>query len=116
MAKNPEFTIQQVDIGFDSRGNPISESKFLAELAKEAKEGEKLRKALIFAWKHFGPFVGHLLFNDRGLISRSNWLEPSKSSLGLPPSDLVFLTFVAMAEHSHTGKFEKVAWVSRLHL
>jgi hypothetical protein len=110
MAKNPEFTVQQIDIGFDSRGKPISESKFLAELAKDAKDGEKLRKALIFAWKHFGPSVGHFLFNETGLISRSNSLEASKSSLELPPSDMVFLTFVAIAEHSHAGKFEKVAW------
>jgi hypothetical protein len=110
MAKNPDFTVQQVDIGFDSRGKPISESKFLAELVKEANDGEKLRKALIFAWKHFGPFVGHFLFNDKGLISRSSSLEASKSSLELPPSDMVFLTFVAIAEHSYAGKFEKVAW------
>jgi hypothetical protein len=110
MAKNPEFTVQQVDIGFNSRGKTISESKFLTELAKEAEDGEKLRTALIHAWKHFGPFVGHFLFNDTGLISRSHSLEASKSLLELPPSDMVFLTFVAIAEHSHAGKFEKVAW------
>jgi len=100
MAKNPEFTVQQVDIGFNSRGNPISESKFLTLLAKEAKDGEKLRTALIHAWKNFTPFVGHFLFNKKCLIK----------SVELPPSDMVFLTFVAIAEHSNAGRFEKVAW------
>ena len=55
-------------------------------------------------------FVGNFWLNDRGLISRSHSLEASKSSLELPPSDMIFLTFVAIAEHSHAGKFEKVAW------
>ncbi len=107
---HPELTVQQVDIGFDSRGKPISESKFLADLAKEAEDGEKLRTALIHAWKKFGPFVGHFLFNSTGLISRAHSLEASNSSLELPPSDMVFLTFVAIAEYSYAGKFEKVAW------
>ena len=46
---NHGLSLQQVDIGFKSRGEVLSESKFLADLSKEAQGGIKLRKALIFA-------------------------------------------------------------------
>jgi hypothetical protein len=91
---------QQVDIGFKSGGTALAESKFLTVLAEEAKDGIKLRKALIFALKDFAPYSGDFLFNNECRIESSN----------LPPSDMVFLTLVNVSGYSHAGRFEKVAW------
>src|SRR5688500_14833594 len=91
---------QGADMAFKSRGKALSESKFLSILANEAKHGMNLRKALIFTLKDFAPYSGEFVFNRKCRIESPN----------LPPSDMVFLTFVAVSEYSHAGKFEKVAW------
>lgn len=89
-----------VDIGFESSGASLEKSQFLIELAKGIPEGEKLRTALLYGMKDFGPYMGQFLFNQAGRI------ESEK----LPPADLVFLTFVNVCEHTFGGRFEKVAW------
>ena len=92
--------LHQADIGFKSGGKALSESKFLTALAKEAKDGIKLRKALLFALKNFSPYLGEFLYNSQCRFNSTN----------LPPSDMVFLTLVGVCEYSHAGRFEKVAW------
>jgi hypothetical protein len=93
-------TLKEVDIGFDSTGKSLSESKVLTALAKEANNGIKLRKALLFTLKDFSPYVGEFLYNSKCHIESPN----------LPPSDMIFLTFVGVCEYSHAGRSEKVAW------
>ena len=93
----PKYT---VDLGFDSDGGRLADSKFLSELASGMPDGEKLRTALLFAMKDFGPYKGQFLFNKKGLVDSEQ----------LPPADLIFLTFIYVCGHSYGGKFEKVAW------
>ena len=94
------LVLPEVDIVFKSRGKALAESKFLAALANETKDGINLRKALIFALKNFAPYSGEFVFSSKCRIESKN----------LPPSDMVFLTLVGVSEYSHAGKFEKVAW------
>src|SRR5882724_5074939 len=94
------WSVQEVDISFKSRGKVLSESEFLTALAEKAKDGIKLRKALLFTLKNFSPYFGEFLFNSECRIKSTN----------LPPSDMVFLTLVGVCEYSHAGRFEKVAW------
>lgn len=96
-----QFTVQFADMAFKSRGNSsLIENEFLSELAKESKNGSKLHKALLFAWKNFAPLNGEFVYNGSCRIE----------TVTLPPSDIIFLTFVYVAGYSYAGKGEKVAW------
>lgn len=97
---NPQFTVQYADMSFRSRGKSLADSEFLSDLAKESKDGVKLRKALLFAWKNFAPLNGEFVYNGKCRIEK----------VILPPSDIVFLSFVYIAGYSNAGKDEKVAW------
>lgn len=90
----------EVDIAFDSTGFGAGESGFLRELANKAKNGVKLRENLLYALKNFAPFEGVFLINSSCRVKSAN----------LPPSDMVFVTFVHISGHSYAGRFEKVAW------
>ena len=68
---NPQFTVQYADMTFKSKGkSSLAENEFLAELAKESKDGVKLHKALQFAWKNFAPLNGEFVYNSRCRIER----------------------------------------------
>ena len=98
--------LQEVDIGFKSRGKALSKSTFLTALAKEAKDGIKLRKALIFTLKNFAPYSGNFRYNSKCRIESEN----------LPPSDMVFLTFVGVSRSFARWQVREGCMVGRLHL
>lgn len=89
---------ESIHLSFKSSGKAFSESKYLAELAKLSKAGPKLKTALLYSLKSFGPHNGEVI------------LDGKVEGLKLPSADMVFLTLVGICNQPYAGKFEKIAW------